>query len=461
MILSRHYIDGSLLRHEHNLLSDNQFTMWTFSGKPRCNSFHGLSRVGRCASYGCHNSVLWLHNSPVPSDVSPSPVGKKPPTSPPQLIADDKALKRLCDRLRQEPRVALDTEAASFHRYVDRVYLIQVSSDRETALIDPLSTGALKPLGQLLSSPEVEIVLHDADYDLRMLNRDFGFTARTIFDTRLAAQLVGEPAVGLAALLEKHFGIKVNKKLQRADWSRRPLTQEMIEYAADDTRYLPALRDRLEMQLEHEGRMEWAREEFRLLEGIRWMPPAESELAFLRIKGSKALSRRNLAVLRALHGWRESTARDLDRAPFRVLGNSALLAVARAAPRNLARLREVQGLPASAAERYGRSLLTAVKRGLATPQADLPAVRQPARPRHDRAYDQRLEQLKLLRDNRAKETSMDPGMLCPNGTLQAIARRQPSTEKQLRGVTELREWQSVVLGKDRILGAIRAAKSES
>jgi ribonuclease D len=382
-------------------------------------------------------------------------VGKKPPRNPPQLIADDDALNRLIERLGREPRAALDTEAASFHRYVDRVYLIQLSSDRETALIDPLSTLELRPLGELLNNPKVEIVLHDADYDLRILNRDFGFTARTLFDTRLAAQLVGEPAVGLGALLEKHYGIKVNKKLQRADWSRRPLTHEMIEYAADDTRYLLALRDHLEAELESKGRLEWAREEFRLLEGIRWMPPAENEQAFLRVKGSKVLPRRNLAVLKELYGWRENTARDLDRAPFRVLGNSALLAVARATPRNQARLSDVQGLPTSAAERYGSDLLAAVKRGLETPHADLPAVKRSARPKHDRAYDRRLEQLKLLRDRRSKEMNMDPGMLCPNGTLQAIARKEPTTEKQLSGVAELREWQSVVLGKDRILAALR------
>ncbi len=387
-------------------------------------------------------------------------MAKKRLENPPQLVADDNALKTLMERLGRERRVALDTEAASFHRYVDRVYLIQVSSDRETALIDPLSTHSLRPLGQLLANPNVEIVLHDADYDLRILNRDFGFTGRRLFDTRIAAQLAGEPAVGLGALLEKHFGIVVNKKLQRADWSRRPLTKEMIEYAADDTRYLPALRDRLETQLERQGRLEWAREEFRLLEGIRWTPPAENEQAFLRIKGSKALPRRNLAVLKELYEWREGIAQELDRAPFRVLGNSPLLALAKAAPRNAPRLREVQGLPPSATERFSRSLLAAVKRGLATPQAELPAIERPERPRHDRAYDRRLEQLKLLRDRRSKETSMDPGMLCPNGTLQAIARKEPTTEKQLKSVTELRDWQSEVLGKNHILAALRGDKLE-
>lgn len=384
---------------------------------------------------------------------TPLPVGSKTQSNAAQLIAEADALKRLVDRLVREPRVALDTEAASFHRYIDRVYLIQLSSDRETALIDPLALADLGPLRHLLGEPSTEIVLHDADYDLRILNRDYGFTAQSLFDTRIAAQLAGEPAVGLAALLDKHFGMTLNKKLQRADWSRRPLTTEMIQYAATDTRYLPALRDKLEQQLKKQGRLEWAQEEFRILEGIRWVPPADTGAAYLRIKGAKALSRRSLAVLRELFNWRESTARELDRAPFRVLGNAALLALAKAAPRSLNRLKSTSGVPRSAVSRYGKELVEAVRKGSEVPQSDLPAVKRRARPEHDRAYDKRLEALKRLRNQRAKEVGMEPGMLCPNGTLQAIARSAPTNASQLSSIAELRRWQTNLLGLDQILAA--------
>ena len=204
------------------------------------------------------------------------------PPSPIKLITTPADLRALAGRLASQPRIALDTEAASFHRYVDRVYLVQLSSEGETALVDPLGVPDLEPLGRLLADPAIEIVIHDADYDLRILNRDYGFRARKLFDTRLAAQFTGEPAVGLASLLEKHFGVKVDKKLQRADWSRRPLTQAMIAYAADDTRYLPQLRDKLEGRLRELHRLAWAQEEFRHLEEIRWTqtPPdrADSDL---------------------------------------------------------------------------------------------------------------------------------------------------------------------------------------
>ena len=166
--------------------------------------------------------------------------------------------------------VALDTEAASFHRFHDRIYLIQLSTPTQTAVIDPLGVGDLAPIGELLSNPAVEKVFHDADYDLRLFDKEFGFHARRLFDTRIAAQFLNEPGIGLAALLEKYFAIKADKRFQRADWSARPLTGEMLEYAAGDTRELCELRSLLLEKLVALGRQEWVAEEFQLLEGTRW-----------------------------------------------------------------------------------------------------------------------------------------------------------------------------------------------
>lgn len=349
----------------------------------------------------------------------------------------------------------MDTEAASFHRYVDRVYLVQVSYGHETALIDPLAIDDLAPIGEVISDPDIEVIFHDADYDLRILDRDYGFSARNLFDTRVAAQFAGEPQLGLGALLEKHFSVAINKKFQRADWSRRPLTAEMIEYAADDTRYLSSLRDKLAAELDRTNRMSWAQEEFRHLEKIHWTQPVRDDMGFVRIKGAKALPPRALGILRELHGWREETAKAMDRAPFRVLGNATLVAVAKAAPRDLPRLQAVQGIPASALRRYGPALVEAVGRGLAVPRKDLPKIQRSARPEHDHAYDKRLEQLKALRNRRAEEVAMEPGTVCPNGTLQAIARAMPRNERQLLGIAELREWQMGLLGQEKILEAVR------
>ncbi len=385
----------------------------------------------------------------------------EPSLKPPQIVADAAALSELAIRLAGHSRIAIDTEAASFHRYVDRVYLVQVSSDDEVALIDPLAVDDLSPIGALLADPAVEVVFHDADYDLRILNRDYGFIAKSVFDTRIAAQLAGEEAVGLGALLDKYFRVAVNKKFQRADWSQRPIAPEMIAYAADDTRYLLPLRDRLSDRLKEMNRLEWAEEEFALLEDRRWTQPNGDEDAFLRIKGAKALPRRGLAILRELHAWREGTARQLDRAPFRILGNAALLDLARTAPRSSKRLASTPAVPASAIKRYGTQLLEAITTGLELPGKDLPMVRRTARPENDHAYDQRLERLKALRNRRAKEVQMEPGLLCPNGTLQAVARAAPEAGDQLQSVTEMRKWQRSVLGEESIIASVRGLEDKN
>lgn len=378
-----------------------------------------------------------------------------------QLIDRPAELRALVRRLADEPRIALDTEAASFHRYVDRVYLVQLSSDTETALVDPLAVTDLGPVGKLLSSPKVEVVFHDADYDLRILDRDYGFRARNIFDTRIAAQLAGEPAVGLGSLLDKYFGIQVDKKYQRADWSRRPLTTGMIEYAADDTRHLTSLRDALEQKLQEMGRLEWVQEEFRLLEEIRWTQSgADEEDAYQRIKGGRDLKRRKLAILRELYRWRERTAHSLDRARFRVLGNHALLAIAKAAPTSARNLAAVHGMPKTTAQRYGEPILRAVKKGLDVPDEKLPRVRRSRRPDPDPQYDQRLERLKDLRNERAEVVGLAPGLVCPNGTLQEVARAAPQSASQLDGVGELRRWQREVVGDAAILAAVAGKASQ-
>jgi len=185
-------------------------------------------------------------------------------------IRTPEALAEAIAALSREPLVAADTEAASFHRYRDRIFLIQLSSPSRTEIIDPLAVVDLSPVGRLLADPKVEKIFHDADYDLRILDRDYGFRARRLFDTRIAAQLAGEPAVGLAALLEKYASVKLAKEHQKADWSRRPLPPAMLAYAAADTAHLPALREQLRVRLTALGRLAWAEEEFTWLEDLRW-----------------------------------------------------------------------------------------------------------------------------------------------------------------------------------------------
>src|SRR3954468_8827561 len=337
--------------------------------------------------------------------------------------------------------LALDTEGASFHRFVDRIYLLQLSTRDRHAVIDPLPIGPPAGLGALLESPDVEVVFHDADYDLRLLQQDYGWRITHIFDTRIAAQLLGYTAFGLAALLERFFDVKLDKKHQRADWSMRPLTADMLDYAAQDTRYLLELKDKMSAELERMGRMTWAREEFALLEGTRWADE-EPGSAFLRLKGARDLNRRELAVLRELVPWRDSVARQMDRATFRVLGNEQLLDISRPQPQTREALAKVKGMPRGILEQRAGDLLDAVRRALAVPEADLPRFPKAARWDRDPDFDARVSALKTARDEAAKRLALDPGVLCSRDRMEAVARRNPATVDEVMEVTELRRWQA-------------------
>ena len=374
-------------------------------------------------------------------------------TPPVPLIRSQPDLEALFARLRTAPLLAVDTEAASFHRYTDRVYLLQVSSRDETAVVDPLAVQSLAPLADVLADPAIEIVFHDADYDLRLLDREYGYRANSIFDTRVAAQLLNEPGVGLAALLEKYLGVKLDKRFQRADWSARPLSAEMLAYAASDTRYLPSLRDLLKAQLEARGRLAWAEEEFALLDHIRWSPP-DGDPAYLRLKGAKALKGRELAILRELYEWREGVAQRADRATFRILNNEPMLLMARQPPADLVALKAIPGIGGEQAERRGRDILAAVKRGQDVPDRDLPRIERGPRRAYDPAFEARLERLKAVRNQSAVRLDLAPGVLCPNGTLEAIARSNPMSLVELAAVPELRRWQLDEVGTE-LLAAVK------
>ncbi|HJQ54984.1 MAG TPA: ribonuclease D [Gemmatimonadaceae bacterium] len=341
--------------------------------------------------------------------------------------------------------LALDTEGASFHRFLDRIYLLQLSTRDRSAIIDPLPIGSPTQLGKLVESGNVEVVFHDADYDLRLLHQDYGWHVTNIFDTRIAAQLLGIKSFGLAALLEQFFDVKLDKKHQRADWSMRPLTPDMLEYAAQDTRFLLQLKDQLQTELEKRGRLHWAREEFARLEGTRW--EAEEEMqGFLRLKGARDLSRRELAVLREVANWRDTVAAQLDRATFRVMGNEVLFELARRAPRSVSELTAIKGMPKGMIERAGSDIISAIRRGMEAPEAELPKFPRGQRWNKDRDFDDRVTRLKAVRDEAATRLELDPGVLCSRERLENVARSGARSMEELASVPELRRWQIEEMG---------------
>ena len=354
------------------------------------------------------------------------------------------------------PSIALDTEGASFHRFVDRVYLMQLSTRDATAIVDPLPTGDLSSLRPLVESPGVEIVFHDADYDLRLLRQDYGWATRHIFDTRIAAQLLGYKAFGLAALLELHFGISLDKKFQRADWSLRPLSDGMLQYASQDTMYLLALRDILHGELDAKGRLSWAKEEFTRLEQTQWSAEDSSQ-NFLKLKGARDLKRRELAVLRELVPWRDGVAKELDRATFRVVSNDVLLEIARTQPTTRQALGVIKGMPRGVLEQRGEVVLACVTRAMALDEAELPKFPKAPRWEKDPEFDDRAARMRTVRDEVATRLELDPGVLCSREKLETIARRMPTTMDELYETPDLRRWQADLLGP----GVLRALTAPS
>ena len=391
--------------------------------------------------------------------MSPAAAAGSPGSNGPLYIDSTEAADKFLASIAGTRSLALDTEGASFHRYVDRIYLLQLSTDRRHAIIDPLKVASPGKLGALLESRDVEVVFHDADYDLRLLHQDYGWRVTNIFDTRVAAQLLGIKAFGLAALLESFFGVRLDKKHQRADWSMRPLPGDMLEYAAQDTMHLLPLRERLTTALDRKGRLNWAREEFERLEGTQW-DESEEDTGFLRIKGARDLSRRELAILRELVAWRDGVAKELDRSTFRVAGNDVLLAIAHGAPTTVSEVEALKGLSRSVVAKHAKAILDAVARGKAVPEADLPKFPRGPRWARDPEYEDRVIALKAVRDRRAAELELDPGVLCPRERLEAIARRNPRSLDELTEVPDVRRWQAEVLGEE-LVAALGNAPDES
>lgn len=363
------------------------------------------------------------------------------------------ALDAAAARLRDRRVLAVDTEAAGYHRYLDRLSLLQISGPEANYLIDPFAIEDLEPVTSLLADPGIAIVFHDADYDLRILDRDLDARVRGLWDTQLAAAFLGVRSLGLGNVLAEYLDVHLAKEFQRADWAKRPLPEGMLEYAATDTAYLIPLRDRLEEELRERGRLGWAEEEFRLREDTRWSVDEDRLEAFLRIKGARDLPPRGLAILRELEAWRGAVAEERDTASFRVVGNDALLALSARPPRTAEALRSLRGFSPKLADRRGRDVLAAIARGLAVPEGDLPRFPRHPRPERDVELENRVEALRRARSKRAGELDLDPGFLMPRSLLTEVARAEPRTLEQLAEVDGVRKWQSEALG-DALLVAL-------
>jgi ribonuclease D len=372
-----------------------------------------------------------------------------------RLIADDSALLDASTHLRSQSRIALDCEAAGFHRYTDRLCLLQLSTPEETFLFDPLAASPAEILRPVLEDPEVQVIMHGADFDLRLLHRDLDIRVQGLFDTQAAATLLGATAIGLAALLKEHLGIKLSKEHQRADWAQRPLPDGLLEYAAGDTRHLLALAEALASGLEENGREDWAEEEFRFLEKIQWEEDQTDPVT--RFKGARHLTPRQVTALRTVLGWRDDISRDRDRAPFRVVGDSVLAAIVMERPASLDVLADLKGMSPRLARKHGGELFEELRRVDGLPDEDLlpyPRGNWNGLSRLTPEEDALAEEVRNLRSARAEELGLEKGVLLSNARINEIIRSGPRSLEALQAVPGLRRWQAELLGAEilRILG---------
>ncbi len=358
-------------------------------------------------------------------------------------IDQQDALDEVLRRVGAHDQIAIDTEADSLHSYFDKVCLIQISIPNEDLVVDPLNGISLSTFGEILANPSVTKVFHGGDYDLRIMNRDFGFTVRTLIDTSVCAQLLGYEGIGLAALLDRHFGVKVNKVHQRADWSMRPLPADMLAYAAMDTHHLVALAAKLREELEALGRWEWAVEEFSRMESIRFREASDEDPEpWRKVKNIGTLDRRSLAIVRELYAWRDALARKADRPPFKILGNDTIVDLAKERPATPREVAELKSVSRYHADRHGRDLAAIVRRALEIPDAELPEKSEPKTWIRDKAIEARVDRLKRVRDKYARDLKIDGSVLAPRHILSAIA-----TSGTL-DVPAMREWQKRLMGEE-------------
>lgn len=366
------------------------------------------------------------------------PISHTPP--PYTLVSTAADFQAMMERLRPAPRLAIDMEADSLYHYFEKVCLIQISSERDTFILDPLALEDIPQLGPIIADPGVEKVFHAAGYDTYCLHRDYGFTFANLFDTHIAAQLAGYEFLGLGALMEKLLGIYHSKRRQRDDWSRRPLVDEQLEYAAMDTHHLLRLRDILEEELRGMGRLEWAREEFAAA-AANEKPEKEFDTeAFRRIKGYRDLQPEEQVALRALYLMRDEAARQLDVPAFKVINNSVLVDLARRPPKAAQELFGRPGVSYRVARRFGPAVLDALAAARLQDGSILALPPRTGGKPPSRIAKHRFELLKRWRLEKATELKLNVGVVFPANLLEGLAAEPPADLETFGAVPGMRQW---------------------
>jgi ribonuclease D len=342
-----------------------------------------------------------------------------------QPITRPGGLKRLVQTLAYQPNIAVDTESNSLFAYREQVCLIQFSTIDTDYLLDPLALSDMDPLGPIFTDPHIQKIFHAAEYDLICLKRDFGFSFNNLFDTMLAARILGRKEVGLGSLLETEYGIQVDKRHQRANWGQRPLPDYLLDYARQDTHYLILLKEKLERELKLKGLLLLAQEDFKRLCQVE-VSANNGKTDCWRVNGVHHLSPQQAAVLQQLCIYRDEVARQINRPLFKVISDHTLFAIANNLPGSLDELKNLPGMTNHQMKRHSKALLQAVQRGL---QAEPVYPQRNIRP--DDRFLARVEALKQWRKHKAHQMEVESDIILPRDLLHRLASRNPQEMQTL------------------------------
>ena len=355
--------------------------------------------------------------------------------SDPALITNQNQMQALVAALANEPVISVDTESNSLFAYQERVCLIQFSTAENDFLVDPLILEDVSGLGGIFSDPKIEKIFHAAEYDILCLKRDYGFTFSNLFDTMVSARILGRKKVGLGNLLASEFNVHLEKRYQKADWGKRPLSADMLAYARMDTHHLIRLRNKFAGELEAAVSWPVARDDFNRLCNLNGKPPGPVGKNVWRVHGVRDLSNQQAAVLQELVNYRDKKGQDYDLPVFKVFSDRSLVAIAAQTPKNLTELKYIQGITDKQANRHGKQLVEAVRRGL---QAQ--PIKRPKKPDFGAGYSERLEALREWRKATAQPLGVESDVVLPRDIMLAIAIENPKDTESISALIQSSPW---------------------
>jgi len=363
------------------------------------------------------------------------------------FVESDGELERVCKGLSREKIIGVDLEADSMHCFKEKICLIQIAGSDQAFLVDPFLINDFSPFISLIENKDIIKIFHGADFDVRSLDREFGCRIENLFDTEIACRFLNVRERGLGALLKEQFGVFVDKKFQKVDWSRRPLKDDMIAYSVGDVDHLIELHDRIRERLEKINRFSWAKEEFEAQASVKYEYNHKLPL-FKKFKGAGKMDNRGLAILENLLQVRITMAEKKDLPLFKIISNQSILTLATHRPKAIDTMISIRALSKKQAGMYGRLCQEAISSAMALSHGELPSYPKTRMPRKNPQVLERINLLKKMRERLSVSIGMEPGFLINNNLISAIAFENPRTREAIENMENMRNWQRLALGED-------------